>query len=163
MCVESTVIALTNGSARRNASTGSARRTGVSAFAAKLPWKLVWKRKYMKTAKKPICDARRTQTSVRMLLRAGMPEPGSLGSCFFFLGGAAPGGPIPSALSRYATLSFSAAAIAATSFFFGTTGAAGGAARGVSRSIAFTAPTSPVFHGIGSTSTCVDCGSCSAA
>ena len=35
---------------------GSGRRTGVSAFAAKVPRKPVWKRKYRKSAKKPTCD-----------------------------------------------------------------------------------------------------------
>ncbi len=39
----------------------------------------VWKRKYMKSAKKPTCDTRRTHLSTRMPLRAGIPEPGSFG------------------------------------------------------------------------------------
>ena len=71
---------------------------------------------------------RLTQTSVRMLLRAGMPEPGRLGSTFFFFGGG-------------------------TNF-----GAAAGAGAGASPSAAAasggTAPTLPLFHGIGSTGAC---------
>src|SRR5262245_26078633 len=79
----------TNGSARRNASTGSGSRTGVSDCAANVPRNVVWKRKYMNSAKKPACDARRTQTSARITLRAGMPLPGRLGASFLGLAEAA--------------------------------------------------------------------------
>ena len=78
MCVEISVIAPTNGSARRNASTGYGKRTGVSALAAKVPRNPVWKRKKRNRPKKKICEKRRTQTSRRMTGRAGMPEPGRL-------------------------------------------------------------------------------------
>jgi hypothetical protein len=87
----------------------------------------------MKRPKNPTCVARRTQTSVRMLLRAGMPEPGRFGSSFCFFGGG-------------------------TNFFGGSSRRAwaSGAGAGTlspsapAASSGFTAPTSP-FHGIGST------------
>src|SRR5262249_917999 len=49
------------------------------------------------------CAARLTHIRMRMLRRAGMPEPGSFGSTFFFLGGApfaVGGSPSGAALTR---------------------------------------------------------------
>src|SRR5687768_7961006 len=63
-------------------------RTAVSALAAKDPRKVVSTRRKVKSARLATCTKRRAQTSMRITRRAGMPEPGSLGS--IFLGRAGP-------------------------------------------------------------------------
>ena len=42
----------------------------------------------MNRAKNPVCAMRRTHTKLRMMRRAGMPEPGRLGSIFLGLAAA---------------------------------------------------------------------------
>src|SRR5262245_18509180 len=147
----------TNGSARRNASTGSGRRTGVSACAANVPRNVVWKRKYMNTAKNPTCDARRIHTSTRITLRAGMPLPGRLGPCFFGFAGAAG---CASAVEAGAALSVGVAVPVGVEAPVGVevevpVGVAVEVPVGVEVEIglassAGTAPGLPVFHGMGS-------------
>src|SRR4051794_17120361 len=102
----------------------------------------------MKTAKKKTCEKRRAHTKRRMSGRAGIPDPGRLGSIFFGLAGAAlgvpsaapapaPENPRRSAIS--ARRDFSAECINAASFLAalgggaGAGAAAGTAARGAAR------------------------------
>ena len=123
----------------------------------------------MNSAKNPTCDARRTQTSVRMLFRAGMPEPGSFGSIFEALlrrrlrpvvtlmpSALTHGRWRPSGMTgidrdgRNRRRAFTVAVVSGSERRFGAgVGTTNGSA--VARSIAATAPTFPVFHGIGST------------
>src|SRR5512133_9542 len=65
----------------RNDSTGHGSRTGSPERAAKLPRKAVFTKSHRNRNKNPACAQRRTQTKIRMLLRAGIPLPGP-----FFLG-----------------------------------------------------------------------------
>src|SRR5450432_1319816 len=88
VCVLSSVIAPTNGSASRKPSTGSGIRTGSFDAAAKVPRNAVRARKNRNKLTKPTCDTRRTQTKIRITLRAGIPDPARLGPAFFGLMGA---------------------------------------------------------------------------
>src|SRR5689334_8053217 len=88
VCDERNVIAATNGSASKKPSTGYGMRTTVSALAANEPRKVVSTSKKVNSARLATCTKRRAQTSPRITRRAGMPEPGSLGS--IFLGRAGP-------------------------------------------------------------------------
>src|SRR5262245_18206618 len=64
-------------------------RTTESALAAKEPRKVVATRRKVKRARLTTWTTRRAHTSPRITLRAGMPEPGRLGSIFFGFGGPA--------------------------------------------------------------------------
>src|SRR5512140_360182 len=164
----------TNGSASRNASTGSGRRTAVSAFAANEPRKPVWKRKYMNTAKNSTCENRRTQTSVRIAGRAGIPEPvrrffgkrlRKASSSVVLAGLTVAGAVALAAATAGAVLVAVAVAVAvAVVVVVGVgVGVGGGGGGGVGVGVAFAfafaasrAGTSPMipFHGIGATCAC---------
>ncbi len=84
VCVLSSVIAPTNGSASKKPSTGKGKRTGSFEVAVNVPRNAVAHRKYKNSPMKPTCDTRRTQTKIRITLRAGKPEPARLGPLVFF-------------------------------------------------------------------------------
>src|ERR1700710_1464934 len=88
VCVLSSVIATTNGSASKKPSTGNGKRTGSLEVAANVPRNAVAAKNHRNTPRKPTCAARRTQTKIRITLRAGMPDPGSFLPAFFVFRGA---------------------------------------------------------------------------
>src|SRR4051812_17637422 len=63
-------------------------RTTLSALAANEPRNVVSTKRKRKSPRNPVCAMRLAQTSMRITLRAGMPEPGRFGPVFFGLAGA---------------------------------------------------------------------------